>query len=77
MTIEGYEKAGIILGRISQLKALKKRMEEHPKAGVGMIEPRGSYFEVTEFVKPHELSDMYISRVQKQIDTLQNEFNSL
>ena len=76
MTIEGYEKAGIILGRISQLKALKKRMEEHPK-GVGMIDSRGSYFEVTEFVKPHELSDMYISRVQKQIDTLQNEFNSL
>ena len=77
MTIEGYEKAGIILGRISQLKALKKRMEEHPKAGVGMIDSRGSYFEVTEFVKPHELSDMYITRVQKQIDTLHNEFNSL
>ena len=77
MTIEGYEKAGIILDRISQLKALKKRMEEHPKAGVGMIDSRGSYFEVTEFVKPHELSDMYISRVQKQIDTLQIEFNSL
>lgn len=67
----------LFYGRISQLKALKKRMEEHPKAGVGMIDSRGSYFEVTEFVKPHELSDMYISRVQKQIDTLQNEFNSL
>lgn len=77
MTIEGYEKAGIILGRISQLKALKKRMKEHPKAGVGMIDSCGSYFEVTEFVKPLELSDMYISRVQEQIDTLQNEFNSL
>lgn len=77
MTIEGYEKAGIILGRISQLKALKKRMKEHPKAGVGMIDSHGSYFEVTEFVKPLELSDMYISRVQELIDTLQNEFNSL
>lgn len=77
MTIDSYEKAGIILGRISQLKALKKRMEEHPKAGVGMIDSRGSYFEVTEFVKPHELSDMYISRIQELIDTLQNEFNSL
>ena len=47
MTIEGYEKAGIILGRISQLKALKKRMEEHPKAGVGMIDSRGSYVHLT------------------------------
>ena len=52
-------------------------MDEHPKAGVGMIDSRGSFFEVTEFVKPHELSDMYISRVQELIDTLQNEFNSL